>query len=56
MDHSNTALWTIPNFDFGIFFTNFVEREKKIYFLKVQTLIRGLQQEPSDLGLNYLKT
>ena len=57
MNHSNTALWTNPKFDYGDFFINFVEKFHKIYlhFQIVQTLIRGLLQEPSDLGLDYLK-
>ena len=44
VDHSNTAFWTILNFDVGGFFTIFVEKcEKNIFhFQTVKTLIRGL--------------
>jgi len=37
--------------------TDFVQKVKTIHlnFQQVQTLIRGLLQEPSDLGLNSLK-
>ena len=32
MNHSNTALWTIPKFDFWDFFPKFVEKFQKIDF------------------------
>ena len=59
MNHSNPALWTIPKFNFWGFLPVLLEITKNLFtFSKspdLQTLIRGLLQEPSDLGLNYLK-
>ena len=58
INHSNTALWTIPNFEFGIFFTNFVVKFQTnyLYLQTVKTLIiKGLLSEPSDLGLNLFE-
>ena len=57
MDYSNTAFFTIPKYDLGDFLQIILRNSKNSYlhFQIVQTLIRGLQQEPSGLGLNYLK-
>ena len=45
IDHSNTALKTIPNFEFALFFPILLRNFKNsIYFFQsVQTLIRGLK-------------
>ena len=53
-DFSNTALWTIPYFEFWEYFTNFAVKLKTFlsHFQVVQTVIRGVLQEPTDLGLN----